>query len=514
MRTGNHLSAGGVLDGRDATALAELVAQREVSAAELLEAAIARADASAATLNAVPIRFDDEARSRAAQELSGPFAGVPFLLKDIAQGYAGQRHTAGSAPHANRISAEHSAYTRRCLDAGLVIFGRTATPEFGLRAQTESRLWGPSRNPWDTARTPGGSSGGSAAAVAGGVVPMAGATDGGGSIRIPASFCGLFGLKPSTNRVSWGPEQGLAWEGASAAGVLSWSVRDTARMLDVLRTPEPGELFRPPPPERPYAEEVGAPPGRLRIGFSTASPIGAPVDQDCVDAVHKAAKLLESLGHVVEEAAPALDGRAVATAYLMLYLGQVGADAAAAGAPDAAFELETGLLASLGRALSAAEYVTSLRTWNTYARALGAFHERYDLWLLPTVAGPPPRIGELALPKAQQRLVPLLRRMRAGRLLLKTGMLEKMSRDSLARTPFTQVSNMTFTPSMSVPLHAAPAEAGGPSLPVGVQFVARYGAEDVLLRLAAQLEEAAPWAGRRPGGFDLSLRHEERRGRL
>ncbi len=482
----------------DATELAGRVARGEVSAADLLEQAIAAADARAALLNAIPIRFDDEARARAQQKLTGPFAGVPFLLKDIGQEYAGQPHTAAVAAQRARRPAAHSAYTRRCLEAGLVIFGRTATPEMGLRAQTESRLWGPTRNPWDPSRSPGGSSGGAAASVAAGIVPMAGANDGGGSIRIPASYCGLFGLKPSTGRVSWGPAQGLAWEGASANGVLSWSVRDTARMLDVLSGPEPGEPFQPPPPARPYAEEVGAPPGRLRIGFSTASPIGAPVAQADTDAVHAAARLLEGLGHTVEEAAPALDGRAVANAYLTLYLGQVGADAAAAGAPDAAFELETGLLASLGRALSAAEYVTALRGWNGFARALGAFHERYDLWLLPTVAGPPPRIGELALPKLQQRVLPLLRRMRAGRLLLRAGMLETIARDSLGRTPFTQISNMTFTPSMSVPLHMAPAEPGGPALPVGVQFVARYGAEDVLLRLASQLELAAPWGARRP----------------
>jgi amidase len=487
-----------LIENHDATALSEMVARREVSAGELLEAAIAATDASAGTLNAVPIRFDDVARTRAAQALEGPFAGVPFLLKDIGQEYAGQAHTAAAAPHSRRIEPEHSYYTRRCLAAGLVIFGRTATPEFGLRAQTESRLWGPSRNPWDPARSPGGSSGGSAAAVAGGIVPMAGANDGGGSIRIPAAYCGLFGLKPSTGRVSWGPALGFAWEGASANGVLTRSVRDTARMLDVLSGPEPGEFFQPPPPFRPYAEEVGAPPGTLRIGYSTASPLGTPVAQDCIDAVGEAARLLEGLGHHVEAAAPAIDGRAVASAYMTLYLGQVGADVAASGAADSAFELETGLLASLGRALSAAEYVTAHRAWNGFARALGAFHQRYDLWLLPTVAGPPPKIGELRLPKLQQRVLPLLRRLRAGRLLLKAGALETMSRDALSRTPFTQISNMTFTPSMSVPLHMAPAEPGGPALPVGVQFVARFGAEDVLLRLAAQLEAAAPWAGRRP----------------
>jgi amidase len=482
----------------DATGLAALVASGAVRASELLEAAIGRADATA-DLNHTPIRFDDIARAQAAGRPQGPFGGVPFLLKDIGQEFAGQPHTEAVATWRRRIAPAHSAYTRRCLQAGLVIFGRTATPELGLRAQTESRLWGPTRNPWDPARTPGGSSGGSAAAVAAGVVPMAGANDGGGSIRIPASFCGLFGLKPSTNRISWGPAQGLVWEGASAQGVLTRSVRDTARMLDVLSGPEPGELFMPAPPARPYADEVGAPPGCLRIGFSTASPLGAEIHPGNIAAVEEAARLLQSLGHHVEEASPRIDGAAMASAYLTLYLGQVAADVAATGVPDSAFELETGLLASLGRALNAGEYVTAHRAWNGLARALGAFHTEYDLWLLPTAAAPPARIGELALPRAQQVILPVLRALRAGRLMLKLGMLERIARDSLARTPFTQISNMTFTPSMSVPLGMAPAEPGGPSLPVGVQFIARYGAEDVLLRLAAQLEEAAPWHTRRPG---------------
>lgn len=270
-------------------------------------------------------------------------------------------------------------------------------------------------------------------------------------------------------------------------------------MLDVLRTPEPGEPFFPPPPARPFADEVGAPPGRLRIGFSTAAPIDAPVHPGCIDAVRDTARLLESLGHSVEEAEPAIDGRALAGAFLTMYLGQVAAEVAASGAQDSAFELETGLLAALGRALSAAEYVTSMRVWNVIARALGRFHETYDVWLLPTVAGPPPRIGGLALPKAQQIVLPLLSKLRAGRLLLKAGVLEKVAYDSIAVTPFTQVSNMSFTPSMSVPLGMAAPEPGAAPLPVGVQFVARYGAEDVLLRLAAQLEEAAPWSGRRAG---------------
>jgi len=330
-------------------------------------------------------------------------------------------------------------------------------------------------------------------------VPMAGGNDGGGSIRIPAGYCGLFGLKPSTNRVSWGADQGLSWEGASANGVLTKSVRDSAVMLDLLSRAEPGEFFYPPPAARPYAAEMGAPTGRLRIGFSVVSPLGNKVHEGNVAAVRDAAALLESLGHHVEEAAPSIDGAALAHAYLTMYLGQVGAEVAATGAPSGDFELETSLLASLGRALSAAEYVTAHRHWNIFARALGAFHERFDLWLLPTAAGPPPRIGEFALPFWQQTLLPIVQLLQGGRLLLKAGAVEQIAHDSLARTPFTQISNLTFTPSMSVPLGMAAPEPGAAELPVGVQFIARYGAEDVLLRLASQLEQAAPWADRRAG---------------
>jgi amidase len=486
----------GIADDIDATGLAELVASGAVSAAELLEAAIVRTDASAARLNAVPIRFDDAARlqiAACAGRPEGPFGGVPFLLKDIGQDYAGQRFTAGAAVFRDRRATRHSAYTRRCLEAGLVIFGRTATPELGLKGVTESKLWGPSRNPWDTSRTPGGSSGGAAASVAGGLVPMAGANDGGGSIRIPASFCGLFGLKPGTGRISWGPQAGQVWEGASTNGVLTRSVRDCARMLDVLCHPEPGDPFVPAPPSRPYAAETAIPPGRLRIGFSTESPLGTKVDPACIAAVQQAARLLEDLGHTVEPAAPDLDGAALAACYLKLYLGQVAAEIAASGAADRDFEPETGLLAMLGRALPAGDYVGAHLQWHGFAVALANFHASYDLWLLPSVAAPPAMIGELD-PKAGQRaLMAAVRGLHAGRLMLRLGLLDRLARESLARTPFTQISNLTFTPSMSVPLHRAPAAPGGPALPVGVQFVAPHGGEPMLIRLAAQLEQAAPW---------------------
>lgn len=483
---------------QDATAQAALVASGQISAAELLEAAIARTDATHGTLNAVVIRFDDKARAQLQAPLRGPFAGVPFLLKDLGQEYAGELYTKAARPLAGRRAASHSYYTRRCLEAGLVIFGRTATPEFALRAQCESAHWGPSRNPWDMGRTPGGSSGGAAAAVAAGLVPMAGGNDGGGSIRIPAAFCGLFGLKPSTGRISWGPGSGEEWEGASSNGVLTRSVRDTAAMLDVLAGGEPGDPFVIAPPSRPYVQELGADPGRLRIGFSTASPIGGRVDACAVAAVQAAARLLESLGHHVEEAAPAVDGGDLARAFLTMYLGHVAADMAATGAPDSAFELETAALGWLGRALPAGDYVTSLRKWNGYCRALAKFHETYDFFMTPTVAMPPAQIGELALPRTQAMILPWLMKLPLGKLLLRTGFLEQMAKESLERTPFTQLGNLTGVASMSVPLHWQAAAPGGPELPVGVQFTGRFGAEDICLRLAAQLEAAQPWAHRWP----------------
>ena len=256
------------------------------------------------------------------------------------------------------------------------------------------------------------------------------------------------------------------------------------------------------PPERPFAEEVGRPPGRLRIGFSTRSPIDSPVHPQAVAAVEAAARLLGDLGHAVEPAAPELDGAAVARCFLMLYLGQVAADMAAirrrTGAKDTDFELETRLLGRLGGALSAGEYVTSRRQWNGFARALGRFHASYDLWLLPTNAGPPPRIGALDQPPVRRAALALALRLPVARALLRLGVIDTVARESLAEVPFTQVSNMTGTPSMSVPLHWAAPEPGAAVLPFGVQFVARFGQEAMLLRLAAQLEVAAPWRQRWP----------------
>jgi amidase len=486
----------------DATGLAELVARREVSPSELLEAAIARTEQLNPRLNAICIPMLEIGRARARENPEGPFAGVPFLIKDIGQDYAGVPSTSGSRALRNWVPQQHAEIVRRFLAAGLVIFGKTNTPEFALKGITEPALFGPTRNPWDMQRTPGGSSGGAAAAVAGGIVPMAGASDGGGSIRIPASYCGLFGLRPSRGRVPPGPLHGEFWDGASSEHVLSRTVRDSARMLDAIAGADAGAPFVIAPPQRPYAEEAAREPGRLRIGFCTRSPIGGRVAPAHVQAVQDAARLLQSLGHEVEEAEPEVDGRALARCFIHMYFGQVAASMEqarqATDAADDDFELDTRALGMFGRALSAGEYVMLRQQWNEFARALGRFHQRYDLYLIPSTALPPSKIGEQALPPAQQAMLKMILRLGVGRLLLRSDIVRQLVDESLERVPFTQLSNLTGTPSMSVPLHYAPVDEGGPELPVGVQFVARFGEEATLLRLAGQLEQARPWKQRRP----------------
>ncbi|MDA3913749.1 amidase family protein [Oleiagrimonas sp.] len=489
----------------DATGLAERIASGEVSAGEVLEAALARAAGIDPQLAAICVPMQAIARKRAAGPLAGPFAGVPFLLKDMSQDYAGVASPCGSRALRHWIPAHHATYVQRVLDAGMVVFGKTAAPEFALKAETSPRVWDrPTRNPWDPTRTPGGSSGGAAAAVAAGIVPAAGASDGGGSIRIPSAYCGLFGLRPSRGRVASGPDEAEHWEGASSEHVITRSVRDSAHLLDVLAGASSGAPFVICSPEISYAQAITRPPGTLRIGFSTRSPLGTQVHPECVRAVERAVDLLVALGHAVEPAEPEVDGHDLARSYITMYFGQTAAAIARArhltGARAHAFELETRVLGLLGRTLCAGDYVEQHRRWNDYARALGRFHESYDLYLTPTTAQPPNRIGELDTPPGQRALARVVLALRAGRLLIKSGMVDRLVQTSLQRVPFTQLSNLTGTPSMSVPLHWAPADPGGPELPFGVQFVARFGAEDLLLQLAAQLEQAQPWADRRPPG--------------
>lgn len=489
----------------DAVALAALVARGDVTAAELLALAQAQAERVQPQTNAMLRPLDALALvqlERLSRRADGPpprpLAGVPYLVKDSVLDVAGVPTSYGSRSMLKVIPAEHAAGIRRLLDAGLVIFGKTNLPEFGLKGVSDSRAFGRVNNPWNPAHVAGGSSGGSAAAVAAGVVPMAGGNDGGGSLRIPAACCGLFALKPSRGRVSNGPGLGEVWFGACSEGVISRSVRDSALALDILAGAEPGDPFVVAPPSAPYAELARRAPPRLRVGYSTASPIGTPVHPEAVAAVERTVALLRGLGHEVEPAAPAIDGDALARAFLHLYFGQIPATVGYAmqqGARHADFELLTLVMATLGQTVSAGVLTGELVQWNHFARALGDFHRHHDVWLTPTLAGPPVRHGVVDPPPAQQMLLKLLLHSGLlgllGRLGALRGAVERIAHDNLQHFPYTQIANLTGAPAMSVPLHWT---ADG--LPLGVQFTGRVGDEATLLQLAMQLEAAAPWFDR------------------
>ncbi len=483
----------------DGLALAQLVARREVTPSELLEVAIARAEAVNPKLNAIIIPMHDIARERAKQTLTGPFAGVPFLTKDLFQEYAGVQTAYGckGLKAANIKAPVHSEITERWLKAGTVIFGRTNTPEFGAKGITEPDAWGPTRNPWNTDHVPGGSSGGSASAAAAGIVPMAGANDGGGSIRIPAAHCGLFGIKPGRGRTPWGPQYGELMHGAAMNHIVSRSVRDSAAMLDATHGPEVGSLYHLAPPERPYLEEVTRDPGRLRIGFSTRSPIGSKVDPEAIQAVQDAAKLLQSLGHHVEEAEPQVNGLQLAKDFIVMWFANCAATVdmvkQMTGCGNNGFELDTLAMAAFGHCTRASNYVEGYMRWNEYSRQLGEFHQKYDLWMSPTLAMPPARIGQIATPPWQHAALRVILALRLERLLLMTGIIEQMVQENLKWVPYTQLGNLTGTPAMSVPLHWT-----AKGLPLGVQFVAPHSGESLLFRLAGQLEKAKPWFDRLP----------------
>ncbi|MFD7256352.1 amidase [Streptomyces sp. NPDC059874] len=478
----------------DAVGLAQLVAAGEVSPSELLEVAIERAEAVNGRLNAIVRPMHELARERAKEPPAGPFAGVPFLIKDLMQDYAGLPTGSGNRALRHRAVEEHSAVVSRWLDAGLVVFGKTNTPEFGSKGITEPEVDGPTRNPWDLTRTPGGSSGGSAAAVAAGIVPVAGANDGGGSIRIPAACCGLFGLKPGRGVVPAGPNAAEHLEGAATDGVLSRSVRDSAAMLDVLTAQDdPGGPYLHARPSLPYAELARRAPERLRIGFSTRSPVDTDVHPDAVAAVEDAVRLLAHLGHDVEPAEPDIDQRRLTFDFLAMWCTQVAYTVdeirKLPGVSPADFELDTHLLAAAGRALKAPDYYAAHQRWNTYSRQLASFHSRYDLMLTPTIARPAVRIGELDTPRPVQAVARVLMRLGLLGALAGTKAWEQAVIANLAATPYTQLANITGRPAMSVPTYRT-----SDGLPLGVQFVGPLGSEATLLALATQIETERPWA--------------------
>ncbi len=489
-------------DQYDALGLAELVRRGEVSARELVVTAIERIDALNPRLNAVIHRLSDDALAAAdAPPSDGPFAGVPFLLKDLLSSYAGAPIRSGSRILDQFIAPHDSELVRRYRRSGVIIVGKTNTPEFGLTPFTEPELFGPTLNPWDTTRTSGGSSGGSAAAVASGMVPMAGGGDGGGSIRIPASCCGIFGLKPTRGRTPTGPIEGELWEGAVIEHVLTRSVRDSAAMLDAISGPEAGAPYVTPSPTRPFLAEVGAHPGRLRIAFTDRPLLGDRMDADCKAALRDAVALLESLGHTVVEASPPLDRDAFLHAFLLMVCAQADADLADAEAATgrraspANVEMSTWALALLGRSYNAGEMARARRHLERTSRAVGRWFEGYefDALVTPTLTAPPFITGALQPPSHEMAALKLLGQLRAGGVLRLGGALEKAAKrvfDWIACPP---LFNVTGQPAMSVPLAW---NAAG--LPIGIHFAARWGDEATLFRLAAQLEEARPWFSRRP----------------
>jgi amidase len=490
MRTEEYLR----LDG---LGLAELVRTGQVTAAELLTAALNRTDQVNPSINAVVRRLDTRARLRAAQPLPGPFAGVPFLLKELGQEFAGVPASGGCRALAELPAEQNATVVDRWLAAGLVVFGRTNVPEFGAKAITESELFGPARNPWALDRTPGGSSGGSAAAVAAGIVPVAGASDGGGSIRIPAACCGLFGLKASRGLIPAGPLVSESLHGLATDGVISRSVRDSAAMLDVLAGPEPTGAVSVAVPAGRYLDQVGQPPGRLRIALQTSSALMPQPHPSAVRAVQEAAELLTELGHQVEPVGRFYDDAALARHFLAIWFvsaaWQVDQIGRQTGCGPEGFELDTLMMAALGRATSATAHADALAARHGYIGALAGLHQRYDLLLTPTLATPPVRVGELATPPALAAAARGLLRTRTTRVLPRLGAVDDVVARNLSWVPFTQLANLTGRPAMSVPLHWTT-----DGLPLGVQFVAPLAGEGLLLRLAGQLEQARPWADRRP----------------
>ncbi|HEV8717232.1 MAG TPA: amidase [Candidatus Binatia bacterium] len=470
----------------DAMAQAELVRRREVTPGDLVDAAITRIEKLNPTLNAVITPLFDKARAQANSPNlpTGPFRGVPFLLKDLGC------HSAGDPYHEGMRflreagwTAESDTYMAAKLRAaGFIFLGKTNTPELGSLPTTEPQAYGPTRNPWDTTRSTGGSSGGSAAAVASGMVPVAHANDGGGSIRIPASECGLVGLKPSRGRLSWGPEYGELWQGLAVEHIVSRSVRDTAAILDVVAGPMPGDPYFAPPPTRPFREEAGAEPGRLRIGVVTHAPGGGiRVHPDCVAAATEAARLLESLGHQVEESYPqALDTAQERWRHMLtLVASSVAAGLAhwskEVGKPigPSDVELHNWTFAEIGRSHTAVQYIEAVVWLQADTRRIVQWWEEgFDLLLTPTLAEPPPLLGQFVATPDN----PLAAARRAEQII-----------------PFTPAFNITGQPAISLPLYWNTA-----GLPIGVHLVAAYGREDLLIRVASQLEQARPWANRFP----------------
>lgn len=487
-------------DALDGLALADLIRRGEVSAIEVTEAALARVAARNPAINAVVRPLDSLARDMARRVPDGgAFAGVPMLIKDLQATIAGVPTSHGTRVLQQVTPAHDSELVARYRRAGAVFVGKSNTPEFGLTPFTESEALGPARNPWDPTRTTGGSSGGSGAAVAARIVPIGHGGDGGGSLRIPASCNGVFGLKPTRGRVPTGPDLGDAWRGFAQEHVITRSVRDSAAMLDVTAGEDAGTPVACPAQERPFLEEVTREPGTLRIAVTSTPFFGETVHPDCVAALDDAAALLTALGHHVERAEPAIDGRHLAKAFLTVVAAECRADIEWMGkqlrrAPRSDdVEIATWALGLVGGAFSAADYATAVRDLQLVGRTCGAFFAQYDLLVTPTLAMPPFTIGALQPSSAERTALSLLGRMGLGGALKAAGLLDETAKKVFGFIPYTPLFNVTGQPAMSVPLYW---NAAG--LPIGTHFVSRFGDEATLFRVAGQLERARPWAQRVP----------------
>jgi amidase len=503
------MTAPSAADLDDALALAERIRRRELSALEACDAAIARIERLDPQLNAVVRKRFDAARAEARaldalppSAARPPLAGVPFLVKDLVSTLAGSPTGSGNRVLAARPMPRTSTLVQRWQQAGLIVLGQTNTPEFGLTPTTEPLLTGPTRNPWDPTRTAGGSSGGSAAAVAAGMVPLASGGDGGGSIRIPASCCGLFGLKPSRGATPSGPDLGELWSGLAIEHVLTRSVRDSAAVLDLSWGEDGGAPYAAPPaPPGGFLRALDTPPAApLRVALLRGPLLGQqPVHADCIAAQDEAARLLAELGHRVEEAALPLERQALAHAFVRVLAAETWADIATIGrlsgrgARAADYEPTTYALGLLGRHQRAGDLALARRTLQQAGRTLGALFERCDLLLTPTLGTPPPPLGTLRPKPWEERAARVVGALGAGWLLEASGMVDDIARQTFDFIPFTPLANICGTPAASLPL-----SWNAQGLPIGVQLMAALGRDALLLQACAQLERARPWGQRRP----------------
>ncbi|MEM9921144.1 MAG: amidase family protein [Bacteroidota bacterium] len=482
----------------DASELAQLVKDKEITAGELLDIAIERIEAVNPSLNAIVHKLYDHGREMLTHaNPEAPFYGVPFLVKDLGLEVAQTPMLAGSKALKGYISPADTYLSSQLKDAGFIFIAKTNTPELGLTSYTESELNGACLNPWNLAHSPGGSSGGSAAAVASGIAPLATASDGGGSIRIPAACCGLFGLKPSRGRTSLGPKHGEMWGGAVVENCVSRSVRDSAAYLDLIQKGYPGDPYLKASPES-FLKAIEIRPKKLRIGYSYAHILDKPVAEKCKAALLQVVELLKGLGHEVEEVALPYTRDDIVNGFLPVIAGETAASITEIGRlrgkkiQQSELERNTWAMGLLGRTYSAEEYALAKRVWGQLARRMGAFHQQHDLLLTPTLTQLPIETGALQNSTFEDQLLQMVNRLGSGTLLRKN--LDQLIDKAFTYIPYTPMSNMTGQPSASIPL----SWDDSTQLPIGSLFTAAIGQEALLYQLAAQLEEQQPWKMRFP----------------